>query len=109
MSDSEIIVQALQIAVPIVAAAASIIGVYKTIEHRSSTEESERASNAAVIRVELCSIKSLISEVKSSQDKLLDGYHSNESRITKIEEHVKAHSKEIDNIKTRLDRLEERC
>lgn len=109
MSDSEIIVQALQIVVPIVAAAASIIGVYKTINARSTSEERESVKQETAFGIKLDTIEGLLSDVKKSQDKLLDGYHSNEKRITKIEDHLEAHSKEIDSMKIRLDRLEERC
>lgn len=109
MSDSDTIIQALQIVVPIMAAAASIIGVYKTINARSSDEQKESVKQDAIFGTKLDTIEGLLSDVKKSQDKLLDGYHSNEKRITKIEDHLEAHSKEIDTIKTRLNRLEERC
>lgn len=105
MSDSEIIVQALQIITPILAAAVSVFAIYRSTQEKGN----EEARNDAIVGMRLDSMGSILEEIKKSQDELLSGYHSNETRITRIEEHIGAHSIEINDLKNRVSRLESKC
>lgn len=105
MTDSEIVIQALQIITPILAAAVSVFAIYRSTQEKGNKE----ARNEAIVGMRLDSMGTILEEIKKSQDELLSGYHSNESRITRIEDHISSHSMEINELKSRVSRLEEKC
>lgn len=94
----------MQLAIPAISAAGSVYIISQSVKEKGQDD----AKRDTVFQLKIDNMGVLLAEVKEMLGELSDGYHSNKTRITKVEDHLESHSREIKEMKSRIQRLEER-